>query len=76
MFVTDPGYMSRTILKFRTEKFDTCTNGNFYSGNSCKRLVPSNLHELLEQRFPFVTRIESGSLRLTLSNILLMYLGH
>ena len=43
------------------------TNGNFYSGNSCKWLVPSCLHELLEQKFPFVTRIES--IRLTLTNI-------
>ena len=34
------------------------TNENFYSSNSCKRLVPSRLHEWLEQKFPFVKRIE------------------
>ena len=34
------------------------TNGNFYSCNSCKRLVPSRLHELHESKFPFVSRIE------------------
>ena len=34
------------------------TNGNFDSCNSCKRLVPSRLHELYESKFPFVTRIE------------------
>ena len=34
------------------------TNGNFDSCNSCKRLVPSRLHELLESKFPFATRIE------------------
>ena len=31
---------------------------NFDSCNSCKRLVPSRLHELLESKFPFVSRIE------------------
>ena len=34
------------------------TNGNFGSSNSCKRLVPSRLHELHESKFPFVSRIE------------------
>ena len=34
------------------------TNGNFNSCNSCKRLVPSRLHELHESKFPFVSRIE------------------
>ena len=34
------------------------TNGNFDSCNSCKRLVPSRLHELHESKFPFVSRIE------------------
>ena len=48
--VGDPVYMSRKIRKFRTDKFDTC--------NSCKRLVPSRLHELHESKFPFVSRIE------------------
>ena len=34
------------------------TNGSFDSCNSCKRLVPSRLHELHESKFPFVSRIE------------------
>ena len=34
------------------------TNGNFDSCNSCKRLVPSRLHELHESKFPFVSRTE------------------
>ena len=34
------------------------TNGNFDSCNSCRRLVPSRLHELHESKFPFVSRIE------------------
>ena len=34
------------------------TNGNFDSSNSCERLVPSRLHELLKSKCPFVTRIE------------------
>ena len=34
------------------------TNGNFNSCNSCKRLVPSRLHEYHELKFPFVSRIE------------------
>ena len=34
------------------------TNGNFDSCSSCKRLVPSRLHELHESTFPFVSRIE------------------
>ena len=34
------------------------TNGNFDSCNSCKRLVPSRLHELHDSKFPFVSRIE------------------
>ena len=34
------------------------TNGNFDSCSSCKRLVPSRLHELHESKFPFVSRIE------------------
>ena len=33
-------------------------NGNFDLYNSCKRLVPSRLHELHESKFPFVSRIE------------------
>ena len=37
--------MSRKIRKFRTDKFDSETNGNFDSCNSCKR-------------FPFVSRIK------------------
>ena len=35
-----------------------CKRRNFDSCNSCKRLVPSRLHELLESKFPFVSRIE------------------
>ena len=50
----------------RAEKFESFerinsirdTNGNFDSCNSCKRLVPSRLHELHESKFPFVSRIE------------------
>ena len=42
------------------------TNGNFDSCNSCKRLVPSRLHELHESKFPFVSRIKF--IRLKLSN--------
>ena len=34
------------------------TNGNFDTCNSCKRLVPSRLHELHESKFPLVSRIE------------------
>ena len=41
----DPGYMSRKIRKFRTDKFDTFLGGNFYSSNSCEWLIPSRLHE-------------------------------
>ena len=33
-------------------------NGSFDSCNTCKRLVPSRLHELHESKFPFVSRIE------------------
>ena len=33
-------------------------NGNFDSCNSCKRLVPSRVHELHESIFPFLSRIE------------------
>ena len=49
------------------------TNGNFDSCNSCKRLVPSRLHELHESKFPFVSRIEF--IRSKHSNFLLMYTG-
>ena len=49
------------------------TNGNFDSCNSCKRLVPSRLHELHESKFPFVSRIEF--IRSKLSIFLLMYTG-
>ena len=34
------------------------TNGNFDPCNSCKRLVPSRLHELHESKLSFVSRIE------------------
>ena len=46
--IYDPVYMSRKIRKFRTDKFDSETNGNFDSCNSCKRLGTSRLHELHE----------------------------
>ena len=42
------------------------TNQNFDSCNSCKRLVPSRLHELHESKFSLVSRIEF--IRLQLSN--------
>ena len=50
--------MSRKIRKFRTINWIRETNENFDSCNSCKRLVPSRLHELHESKFPFVSRIE------------------
>ena len=53
-----PGYMSRKILKFRTDKFDTCKKLKFDSCNSSKRLGTSRLHELHESKFPLFTRIE------------------
>ena len=56
--LNDPGYMSRKIRKFRRINSIRETNGNFDSCNSCKRLVPSRLHELHESKFPFVSRIE------------------
>ena len=46
--------MSRKIWKFRTDKFDTKTNGNFDLCEWCKRLETSRLHELHESQFPFV----------------------
>ena len=70
----DPRYMSRKNRKFRTDKFDTCnkngnkTNGNFDSSNSCKRLGTSRLHESLESKFPFVTRID-----LSVRNFIIFY---
>ena len=42
------------------------TNGKFCPCKSCKRLVPSRLHELYQSKFPFVSRIEF--IRLKLSN--------
>ena len=57
----------RTMTPYtRAEKFESFerinsireTNGNFDSCNSCKRLVPSRLHELHESKFPFVSCIE------------------
>ena len=57
-------YRSRTYTW--AEKFESFerinsireTNGNIDSCNSCKRLVPSRLHELHEPKFPFVSRIQ------------------
>ena len=68
--VIDPGYMSRKFESFERIISIRITNGNFDSCNSCKRMVPSRLHELLESKFPFVTRIEF--IRSKLSNFLLM----
>ena len=54
--VDDPGYMSRK--KFESlERMNSIreTNGSF---DSCKRLVPTRLHELHESKLPFVSRIE------------------
>ena len=42
------------------------TNGNFDSCNSCKRLVPSSLHELHESKFLFVSRFEFIRLKLSI----------
>ena len=59
---SEHGHMSRKIRKSRTDKFDTLNKRNFplvsRVPNSCKRLVPSVLHELHEWKFPFVSRIE------------------
>ena len=53
--------MTISVEKFESfERINSIreTNGNFDSCNSCKRLVPSRLHELHESKFPFVSRIE------------------
>ena len=50
--------MSRKFESFERINSIRETNGNFDSCNSCKRLVPSRLHELHESKFPFVSRIE------------------
>ena len=50
--------MSRKIRNFRTNKFDSVTNGNFDSCNRFKRLGTSRLHQFHQSKFPFVTRIE------------------
>ena len=54
----DPVYMSRKFESFERIISIRVTNGNSDSCHSCKRLVPSGLHELHESKFPFVTRIE------------------
>ena len=54
ILLSDPGYMSRKIQKFQTDKLDSETNGSFDSCNSCKRLG-SRLHELHGLKFRFVT---------------------
>ena len=54
----DPVYMSKKFESFERINSIRETNGNFDSCNSCKRLVPSRLHELHESKFPFVSRIE------------------
>ena len=43
------------------------TNKSFASCNSCKRLVPSRLHELHESKLSFVSRVEF--IRYSLSNL-------
>ena len=53
----DPGYMNKKIKSFE-RKNSIREKGNFASCNSCKRLVPSRLHELHDSKFPFVSRIE------------------
>ena len=50
--------MSKKFESFERINSIRETNGNFDSCNSCKRLVPSRLHELHESKFPFVSRIE------------------
>ena len=50
--------MSREVRKFRTDKFDSETTGNFDSCNLCKRLGTSGLHELHDSKVPFVSSIE------------------
>ena len=51
-------YMSRKFESFKRINSIRETNGNFDSCNSCKRLVPSRLHEPHGSKFPFVSRIE------------------
>ena len=53
-----PGYMRRKFISYEWMNSIRETNGNFHSCNSCKRLVPSRLHELHESKFPFVSRIK------------------
>ena len=50
--------MSRKFESFERINSIREMNGNFDSCNSCKRLVPSRLHELHESKFPFISRIE------------------
>ena len=40
-------YMSRNIIKFRTDKFDTKNKRKFGLSNSCKRLGTSRLYKIL-----------------------------
>ena len=55
---SDPKYMSRKIRKFRTDKFDSETNGNFDSCNSCKRLGLYHVSNL----FRFFLLMYTGSM--------------
>ena len=57
--ITDPRYTWAEKFE-RFERINSIreTDGNFDSCNSCKRLVPSRLHELHESKFPSVSRIE------------------
>ena len=53
--VNDPGYMSKTILKFQTDKFNAWNKRKF----CFVWLVPSRLRELHESKLSFVSHIRS-----------------
>ena len=58
--VTGPGYISRNIRKWRTDRFGE--NGSYDSCISCKRLVPSHLHALHMSKLPFQYIIDPFSI--------------
>ena len=69
---TEPASLSPYTREDKLESFERInsireTNGNFDAYNSCKRLIPSRLHELHETKFPFASRIEF--IRSKLSNL-------
>ena len=82
--VTDPVYIAEKFESFERINSIRETNGNFDSCNSCKRLVPSRLHELHESKFPFVSRIEFIRSKLSsfsahvyeVTEVLVVYLRH